>query len=84
LKTHLFIGEDVADALHNLVEQEKPDLVLMSAHGYSGSMQWPYGSLALNFIAYGTTPLIIVQDLHDEFEPLSSTLEGASQEQQGQ
>jgi nucleotide-binding universal stress UspA family protein len=84
LKTHLFIGEDVADALHNLVEQEKPDLVLMSAHGYSGSMQWPYGSLALNFIAYGTTPLIIVQDLHDEFEPQPSTLEGASQEQQGQ
>jgi nucleotide-binding universal stress UspA family protein len=84
LNTHLMVGEDVADALHNLVGQETPDLVVMSAHGYSGSTQWPYGSLALNFIAYGTTPLVIVQDLHDEFEPQPSTLEGASQEQQGQ
>jgi nucleotide-binding universal stress UspA family protein len=84
LNSHLIVGEDVADALHNLVEQEKPDLVVMSAHGYSGSTQWPYGSLALNFIAYGTTPLVIVQDLHDEFEPLPPALKGASQEQQGQ
>jgi nucleotide-binding universal stress UspA family protein len=81
LKTHLFVGEDVADALHNLVDREKPDLVLMSAHGYSGSMQWPYGSLALNFIAYGETTLIIVQDL---YEALPSALEEASQEFQGQ
>lgn len=80
LKTHLFVGEDVADALHNLVDREKPDLVLMSAHGYSGSMQWPYGSLALNFIAYGETTLIIVQDL---YESLPSALEEASQEIQG-
>ena len=29
LKTHLFVGDDVADALHTLVDQEKPDLVLM-------------------------------------------------------
>jgi nucleotide-binding universal stress UspA family protein len=84
LNTHLMVGEDVADALHNLVGQETPDLVVMSAHGYSGSTQWPYGSLALNFIAYGTTPLVIVQDLYDEFEPQPSTLEGTSQEQQGQ
>jgi nucleotide-binding universal stress UspA family protein len=84
LKTHLFVGEDVADALHNLVDREKPDLVLMSAHGYSGSRQWPYGSLALNFIAYGETTLIIVQDLHDEYQALPSALEEASQEFQGQ
>jgi nucleotide-binding universal stress UspA family protein len=83
LKTHLFVDEDVANALHNLVDQEKPDLVLMSAHGYSGSMQWPYGGLALNFIAYGATPLLIVQDLQDEHESLPSALEGVSQEHQG-
>jgi nucleotide-binding universal stress UspA family protein len=83
LKTHLIVGEDVANALHNLVDQEKPDLVLMSAHGYSGSMQWPYGGLALNFIAYGATPLLIVQDLQDEHESLPSAFESASQEQQG-
>lgn len=49
--------------LHNIVENEKVDLVLLSAHGYSGDNRWPYGKITLNFIAYGTTPLIIVQDL---------------------
>lgn len=55
-------------ALHNIIDREKIDLVLLSAHGYSGENRWPYGKIALNFIAYGTTPLIIVQDLSkDEF-----------------
>jgi len=50
-------------AMHNIIDREKIDLVLMSAHGYSGENRWPYGKIALNFIAYGTTPIIIVQDL---------------------
>jgi nucleotide-binding universal stress UspA family protein len=49
--------------LHNIVDKEEVDLVLLSAHGYSGDNRWPYGKITLNFIAYGTTPLIIVQDL---------------------
>lgn len=83
VKTHLFVSNDVSDGLHSLVDQEQPDLVLMSAHGYSGSMQRPYGSLALNFIAYGTTPLVIVQDLQDEQGQQPSNLEGTPQEHQG-
>jgi len=59
----LLSSHSVAAALHNLVQQEKVDLVILSAHGYSGENRWPYGSVALNFIAYGTTPLLIVQDL---------------------
>lgn len=50
-------------SLHNIVDKEEVDLVLLSAHGYSGDNFWPYGKITLNFIAYGTTPLIIVQDL---------------------
>jgi nucleotide-binding universal stress UspA family protein len=49
--------------LHNIIDRENIDLVLLSAHGYSGENRWPYGKIALNFIAYGTTPLIIIQDL---------------------
>jgi len=49
--------------LHNIIDRENIDLVLLSAHGYSGENKWPYGKIALNFIAYGTTPLIIIQDL---------------------
>lgn len=52
-------------ALHDIVDREKIDLVLLSAHGYSGENRWPYGDIALNFIVYGTTPLLIVQDLSE-------------------
>lgn len=65
----LLISEDAAAALHELIVQENVDLVLLSAHGYTGQAKWPYGSVALNFIAYGTTPLLIMQDLpKDELE----------------
>jgi nucleotide-binding universal stress UspA family protein len=50
-------------ALHQLAEQEHIDLVALSAHGYSGNSQWPYGSMVNNFILYSKAPLFIVQDL---------------------
>lgn len=54
--------------LHKIIERENIDLVLLSAHGLSGDNCWPYGKITLNFIAFGTTPLIILQDLsRDEF-----------------
>lgn len=56
-------SEEPAIALHEIVDRENIDLVLLSAHGYSGKGKWPYGSIALNFISFGTTPLIIIQDL---------------------
>ena len=59
----LLTGADVAEMLQELVQQEEADLVVLSAHGSSGVSRWPYGSLATNFIAYGTTPLLIIQDL---------------------
>jgi nucleotide-binding universal stress UspA family protein len=83
MKTHLFVGDDVADTLHSVVDQEKPDLVVISAHGYSGSTQRPYGSLALNFIAYGTTPLLIVQDMPNSYTVLPTPAELASKEYPG-
>lgn len=52
--------------LHDIVDREKIDLVILSAHGYSGEKRWPYGNITLNFIAYGTTPLIIIQDLSED------------------
>jgi nucleotide-binding universal stress UspA family protein len=65
----LLSSKDTAAALHELVDQENVDLVALSAHGYTSGTRWPYGSMALNFIAYGSTPLLIVQDLSpDELE----------------
>ncbi len=63
VQTHLLISDNAPAALHGLVEQENIDLVALSAHGYSGNNQWPYGSMVNNFILYSKVPLLIVQDL---------------------
>jgi nucleotide-binding universal stress UspA family protein len=63
LETHLLIHDNVMTALHDLVAEENADLVLLVAHGHSGEDRWPYGAIATSFIAYGSTPTIILQDL---------------------
>jgi len=63
VQTHLITSDNAAVALHQLEEQENIDMVALSAHGYSGNHQWPYGSMVNNFIMYGKVPLLIVQDL---------------------
>ena len=63
VKTHLIVSDNVTLALHELVEREQIDMVALSAHGYSGNNQWPYGSVVNNFILYGKVPLLIVQDM---------------------
>jgi len=59
----LLASDNVTTALHDMVEQQDVDLVMLVAHGHSGEGRWPYGSIATSFIAYGTTSLMIMQDL---------------------
>ena len=65
-RTVLQVDEDIAEALHSMVEEENINLVILCAHGYSGKAAWPYGSITMSFIEYGTKPLLIVQDLEPE------------------
>ncbi|MDE3089673.1 MAG: universal stress protein, partial [Chloroflexota bacterium] len=70
IQARVLVGDHVAVMLHELVDQEKTDLVLLTAHGYSALTRWPYGSVVSSFITYGTTPLLIVQDLpQDKIKP---------------
>jgi nucleotide-binding universal stress UspA family protein len=78
----LLVSENIAISLHQLVENEAVDLVVISAHGYSGHAKWPYGSLTTSFIDYGNTPLLIVQDLAPGEVTLSEA-EAAAQEVKG-
>ena len=66
IQTYVRVSENPIEALHELLEREDADLVILSAHGYSGSCRWFYGSVTLSFIAYGTIPLLILQDLSPE------------------
>ena len=74
-EVRLLVEEHVAATLQQLALEEKVDLVLLSAHGYSGGTRWPYGSLPTSFIMYGNTPLLIVQDLpRQAIEPTAAEL----------
>jgi nucleotide-binding universal stress UspA family protein len=63
VQTQVIISDYTIGALHDLIDDNGLDLVLLSAHGYSGQNKRPYGSVVTSFIVYGTTPLLIVQDL---------------------
>jgi nucleotide-binding universal stress UspA family protein len=63
VQVRVVVSDHVAATLHELVDQEKIDLVLLTAHGYSSLTRWPYGSVVSSFITYGSTSLLIVQDL---------------------
>lgn len=64
IKPYLVMRENQIDALRDLAEQESADLVILSAHGGSGGYKRLYGSVALSFITYCTTPMLILQDLN--------------------
>ncbi|MBN2116426.1 MAG: universal stress protein [Anaerolineales bacterium] len=80
--SHIHIVEGGYTELHDLVEVEHVDLVLLSAHGQSGNPRWPYGSVTLSFIVYGMTPLLIVQDL-DRAEVQRTSAEMIAREKKG-
>lgn len=63
IQTRLEVSPSVSRSLHQIAEENGIDLTVISAHGYSGETRWPYGSVGLGFIVYGSTPLLILQDL---------------------
>jgi nucleotide-binding universal stress UspA family protein len=81
-QTRLIISDNVEDSLHNLVDNENIDLMVMSAHGYSGNRKHPFGNITTHFIEYGSVPLLIIQDFPaEEVEPTRAEL--ASEQRKG-
>ena len=64
VNTFIQTSENPIETLRELVDQEGIDLVILSAHGCTGCFKRLYGSVTLSFIAYGNTPMLILQDLH--------------------
>ncbi len=82
LETHVRVDTDITYCLHDFIEREHADLVLLAAHGYSGNPKWPYGSVTTSFIIHGSTTLLIVQDLPAE-EMQQTQAEIAAKEYKG-
>lgn len=56
-------NHSIARAIINLANDEKVDLLILCAHGYTGELSWPFGTVARSFIEYSTKPVLIIQDL---------------------
>jgi len=66
----VLVGDHVPATLHQLADEEGVGLVVLSAHGYSGGTRFLYGGVVMSFIIYGSTPVLIVQDVPvDEIQP---------------
>jgi nucleotide-binding universal stress UspA family protein len=59
----LIESNNVSTAIHEQANQEDIDLVILCAHGYSGQVTWPYGTITRNYIEHGTRPLLVIQDV---------------------
>lgn len=66
VETRVIVDAPVAPALHHVAHDERVDLVILSAHGHTSNMAWPYGSLVSSFIAHGNTNVMIVQDFQQQ------------------
>ena len=76
------LDTDTVARLHDLAEADDVDLVVVGAHGASASDRWPFGSTVLNLLAFGSTTLLVIQDLHGhELRPGAAEL--AAQERHG-
>jgi nucleotide-binding universal stress UspA family protein len=69
-------NNSVSTAIQELaVQDEKIDLVVLCAHGYTGQSTWPYGSVARNYIEHGTKPVLVIQDVsHSHVQPTAAEI----------
>lgn len=63
------VSDNALGAVYDMAEDSDVDLIMIAAHGFSGERRWPYGSIAASLIAYGRTPLMILQDLSESEVP---------------
>jgi nucleotide-binding universal stress UspA family protein len=67
-------NDGVSSAIQELAAEDDIDLVVLSAHGYTGEFIWPYGTVSRNYMEHGTKPVLVIQDV-----PRSQVLPTAAQ-----
>ena len=66
IRTVLTREGDARQSLVDVAKRERADLVILSAHGQTGSCEWLYGSVTTHLMTHSPAPLLIVQDLPAE------------------
>jgi nucleotide-binding universal stress UspA family protein len=63
VEVRLLEGQDMVAGLHALAARERADLVVLSAHGFTGNPNRRYGRVATDFMHYGSASLLVMQDM---------------------
>lgn len=84
-ESRLLGGRNDSDSLLDFIEDEDIDLVVASAHGFSGERVRPFGSVVTNLITYGSAHLLVVQDFeHGEIRQTRAAVAARDQATGGQ
>ncbi len=59
----VLVNTNIASGIHQIIDDEEIDLVVLSAHGESGDPKIPFGSITHNLISYATVSVLVMQDL---------------------
>jgi nucleotide-binding universal stress UspA family protein len=62
-ETYVVENSSVTSAIHEIANREDIDIVVLCAHGHSGQNNWPYGTVARNYIDHGSKPVLVIQDI---------------------
>jgi nucleotide-binding universal stress UspA family protein len=74
-ETRIIVNENISAALHEMADQENVDLIVLCAHGQTGGTNWPYGSVARNYIEHGTRSVLVIQDVpHQQLRPTAAEI----------
>jgi nucleotide-binding universal stress UspA family protein len=74
-ETFVVESDSVASAIQGLAEEEDIDLVVLSAHGYTGQSTRPYGNVARDYMEHGTKPVLVIQDiLRSQVQPTAAEI----------
>ena len=65
---HVVTATGVANKLRDVLSDLGADLLVMSAHGYSGDSPWLFGGIVGSFLAHSPVPLLVFQDMAPDLE----------------
>jgi nucleotide-binding universal stress UspA family protein len=76
-ETRVVESDSVASAIQGLAEEEEIDLVVLSAHGYTGQSTRPYGNVTRDYMEHGTKPVLVIQDIpRSQVQPTAAEIAG--------
>jgi nucleotide-binding universal stress UspA family protein len=68
VRTRIEVSRRIPEALANLAEAERADLVVLTAHGTSITTHGLYGAIAVQVLAEARRPLLVAQDVPSPLE----------------